>query len=442
MTLAAGAIDKYSMLLLLMSIGFVATLLLRGSPRAAVAGWLVVLAFVPVWLGVDAGVYLAPAVLVGGLVLVALGPFPSQAMRPVDWAVGMLALACLAPILVGAATPTSVFVVGQWMIAFLLGRLTPGLVSLRWVYGCVAVIFTLVSAAALIEFAMSWNPFVEIPGGGELYRAWSPIQVRAGLLRAEGAFGHSIALGSSVSMAVPVTLASRFPIRVRVAMVSLMLVATVVTFSRVAIVAAMLSVVLSMWALRTDVSRTARGWITAACLGLAAAAVPSVSSVFSQAGTEAASSASYRGRLTSLIPEISVLGLSPSAYRDPSGELHFGRFQSIDSALLLLGLTYGWLALIIMVGLLVSVVLLVVARRAEAPTVALAAQIPAFLTVALITQYSLLVWFVAGLAVSAQIRRSETPSEREASTLSPPVPNDTHTHASSRYRNGGVDATA
>jgi hypothetical protein len=54
-----------------------------------------------------------------------------------------------------------------------------------------------------------------------------------------------------------------------------------------------------------------------------------------------------------------------------------------------------------------------VSGRATAPTVALVAQIPAFATVALITQYSTFTWFVAGLAVFSQSvdgRRADVPA--------------------------------
>ena len=45
----------------------------------------------------------------------------------------------------------------------------------------------LVAALALVEFVTGWNPFVHVPGSGSLYEAWSPIQERGGIARAEGA---------------------------------------------------------------------------------------------------------------------------------------------------------------------------------------------------------------------------------------------------------------
>ena len=56
-----------------------------------------------------------------------------------------------------------------------------------------------------------------------------------------------------------------------------------------------------------------------------------------------------------------------------------------------------------------AVVLLVIAAgavilgRASAATLAVAAQIPSLVTVALITQYSVFLWFVVGVAVATQV---------------------------------------
>ena len=48
-------------------------------------------------------------------------------------------------------------------------------------------------------------------------------------------------------------------------------------------------------------------------------------------------------------------------------------------------------------------ILLVLTGRGSAATIAVVAQIPAFATVALITQYSIFVWFIIGLAVTSQL---------------------------------------
>jgi hypothetical protein len=139
---------------------------------------------------------------------------------------------------------------------------------------------------------------------------------------------------------------------------------------------------------------------------VALAAAPLVSSVFLAAGAEATNSAAYRGSLVSLVGDIDALGFSSAFSRSPTGEVSFGAFRSIDSALILHGLTYGWASLAVALVLLAMAAGAVLLRRAAAPTIAVGAQIPALVAVALITQYATMLWFVAGFAVYAQAARS------------------------------------
>ena len=59
-----------------------------------------------------------------------------------------------------------------------------------------------VAAAVLgiLEFATSFNPWVLVPGPEPLYSTWKDLQPRGGMLRIEGAFGHSIAMGTVLAM--------------------------------------------------------------------------------------------------------------------------------------------------------------------------------------------------------------------------------------------------
>jgi hypothetical protein len=85
----------------------------------------------------------------------------------------------------------------------------------------------------------------------------------------------------------------------------------------------------------------------------------------------------------------------------PTGETYYGTFQSIDSELVLTGLRFGSLPLLVVIAAIVACVLSLLRGRATPASVAVAAQVPAFATVALITQYGFLMWFLAGLAVTA-----------------------------------------
>lgn len=377
------------------------------APRVAVSMWLLTIAFVPIWLGVGLPLYFYPASLVGILVMVAILPLKVGLVGPADLMIGMFFIACLAPVIGGGATITTVFVATtQWIVAFLVGRLLSSKVSFEWIYSCVGLVFSAVATLALIEFFSGWNPFVGLGPVTTLHLDWASLQGRGGLVRAEGAFGHSIALGSSLALAIPLTMASSFRPPIRILMSVLMLCAVAVTLSRVSMLDAALAMALAVGLVGRGISRAARIGGIFALLVVTVSIAPFVSSVLATAGEEATRSAGYRSSLTDLIPFISPLGFSSVASRTSSGELYFGRFQSIDSQLILIGLTYGWAALVCAIVLLAVAVTVVLRRHASPGTVAIVAQIPALVTVALITQYSMFFWFVVGLAAAGQMRSS------------------------------------
>ena len=174
--------------------------------------------------------------------------------------------------------------------------------------------------------------------------------------------------------------------------------------------------VLSIVFLRDAISLRVRAAVTAGVVVVAAAVAPFVQAVFVDAGTEASASSDYRGDLYSLVPGMGILGTTPEAHRGSDGRVFYGPFRSIDSQLVLTGLTFGLLvAGAVLVALAVGV-WLVLRGYATAATIALVAQIPALASVALITQYATLVWFLAGVAATSQILR------RDAVPLPEPPP--------------------
>ncbi len=401
--------DRYVLLVAILLAGALGAILLATRPKVTILLWLMVVCFVPVWLGVTISVYFPPAIISGAVVLLLLVPLNSMRIGWADIFVLFFVMASLLPIISGGSTRTTVFVVlAQWWLPFLIGRVAPLKVGLDWIYTCIAVLFTIVAILAVLEFVFRRNLFVTIHASNDLYVDLSKLQTRGGIIRAEGAFGHSIALGASIALAIPFVLASRFRLSVRALMTAAMLAGTVVSFSRTAMICAGLSVILSVLFLRDSLSVRSRAIVIFSFAVVGIAAIPFVSSIFAGAGSEATNSADYRGDLLSLVPDLSISGFSSVAHVNPAGDLYFGRFHSIDSALILLGLTYGWLVLAIALGLLIAAVVLVMTRRASPATIALVAQIPALATVALITQYSTFVWFVAGLAVFSQTVRPGT----------------------------------
>lgn len=384
--------------------------LLRRSAKLAIGLWLAVVSLLPVWVGVSFGFggnfYLPFASIVAVIVILSLLPVRLFAFHLVDGLVGLLVVVGFAALLTGNAGIALSFLftlAAYFSVGYVLGRSAPARLDLRWLYGAIGVTFTVVAILAIIEFATRWNIFVNLPVNNSAYLTWGQLQERGGVLRAEGAFGHSIALGSSLAIAVPLTLASRFRFPIRGVMVLVMLLATVLTFSRIGMIGALLGLVLSVLFLREAFPERGRialaTAVTVASLGL----FPIVATVFNDAGTEASGSAAYRGDLLSLLGDMNLIGLSDSARRTADGQVYFGNFRSIDSQLILTGLSSGTLVLAMVLIALAAAVVLVLRRRASAATIAVVAQIPALATVALITQYAILVWFVIGLAVASQL---------------------------------------
>jgi hypothetical protein len=400
-------VDKITILALGLVIAFAAYFVLRRSAKLAVGIAVVILCFVPVWIGVNLGfngnLYLPLGAVVAVVAAIALLPVTDYRLSGVDLVVMFLGALVVFSLFAGNLTVALAFVltaVTYFLSGFLLGRVAPGRVGLEWIYGLVAVVFTVVAVLAIIEYVTGWNPFVGLAARNPLYALWGVIQERGGILRAEGAFGHSIALGSSLALAIPLTIGSRFPGAVRFAMVVLMLTATVLTFSRVSIIGAGLSVILCVLFLPGFAGLRTRIALTAAAVITTVALLPVVLTVFDDAGDEASGSAAYRVDLISLVARMNIVGTSTAVRRAPTGELYFDNFQSIDSQLILTGITAGFLAVTVVVLALVYAVFTVLTGKARVTTIALVAQIPALASVALITQYSTMLWLVVGLTAA------------------------------------------
>lgn len=409
--ITASVLDRYLLLAAGLGILAVSWLLLRSKPRLCVALWIATLSFAPVWLGLNVVAYWPVHALVAAFVLSALLPARNWKTNVGDLMIGLLLLANIIATVIGASTISASFsLVTQWALAFLLARVAASEVDLQWIYGAVAVAFSAVAVLGLIEFVTSDNLFVQVAAGNSAYSLWGELQSRAGVLRVEGAFGHSIALGVSLALAIPLTLASRFPAAVKVLMALGMAGASITTLSRTGMICSAAALLLSIIFGRDHLSTRWRASLLVLLGAGAAAALPYLRTTFDAAGDEASGSAGYRTDMITLIQGIEPIGLSSLFSKSASGEALFGNFQSIDSALLLIGLTYGMIPLLAVIAAVIMGCWLMLRRRATAATIAIVAQIPALLTVALITQYTMFFWFTMGLAFSGQavLRRAQS----------------------------------
>ena len=229
-------------------------------------------------------------------------------------------------------------------------------------------------------------------------------QIRGGLLRVEGAFGHSIALGGSarhVRGFVAVACAGRHGSGARSWSSSASPPCS--RFSRLGLIGFALTVAARVLFLGRYVDRALRIALLAILGDRARLALPVLLRGVRRGRRGGGGQCRIpRSTCCPLIDSMVVLGISPSREVLATGEDYWGGFRSIDSALILIGLRFGLLCLAIVVLLLVHPAgRRSCAVRGSPASVALVAQIPAFATVALITQYAVFVWFTAGLAVAS-----------------------------------------
>lgn len=378
-------------------------LLFRAAPRFAFASWALVLFFVPIWVGFSAG-YFYSAITAVTILSVAAASLRGLRWAKVDSVVLVFGILITMSFLFGGIAIGHLLVaILDWMLPYAWGRIVLARVELGFITKCIAAMTVIAAILALIEFVTGVNLFVLMHWANSGYSLWAPLQARGGFLRVEGAFGHSISLGASLSIGSVFVLSSRWQLAVQIASLGVIATAIVMTFSRIGLVGFALGILLSLAFLGNLLGPRIRATIAAVAVVATVAIIPFISEVFTEAGAEAQDSALYRVDLLSLLSKMLPVGLSKSYNVLPNGDVYIGNFQSIDSALILLGLRLGYIPLALVLGLLVTAAIFLFRSRANAPLVALVAQIPTLATVALITQLPYLLWFTAGLAVTMYI---------------------------------------
>ncbi len=415
MTLSAQAVDELAVLVVLGALALATLAVVRARPVLGLVGFLVLLAFVPAWFGLQMVVFLTPATALGVALVAAAWRRVDLRLHGFDLIMLAVVTAVVTSFLAGYVPLASAYaVVLGWAVPYVVGRVTSVSLPPAVVATCVAVVLGVVALFAVAEFLTGQNPFVGLGAGTPFversgYRVWSPIQVRGGQARAEAAFGHSIALGATLGMAVPFVWVSALRPWLKALTLLAVSAAAVFTFSRIGMVSVGGALVLSLLFLGRHVTRRFRLTVLLVLAAGAAVVVPVALEVFASAGDEATGSAAYRGDLLQLLPELAWVGESPAAARDASGARSFGGFESIDSAIVLVGLRYGVLPLaLLLAGALAGVVALVRGRRSAALVAALAT-LPALTSVAFITQLTTFFWFVVGLAVAPVVAPGPAP---------------------------------
>ncbi|MEW1835200.1 hypothetical protein [Microbacterium sp. NPDC079995] len=406
----------------LVAAGIAAMFLVR-APHASLAVWVLAAFFLPIWVGLNVGFYMSGITLLTlGLVVLHGGRFRLAAPD----AFMLLFVGLVVLLFAARQVELSHLVSGvlELVLPYFWGRIIYERVGSRPITGWIAGAAVAVGVLAVIEFLTGSNLFIGIPGYGPLQATWGTLQPRAGFLRAEGAFGHSIALGGALAMSAAFVLAARATTWMKAVGLTVVGVAVVFTFSRIGIITFVLTVVLSILVLR-GVGASIR-WLTAGLLGVGLfILVPFLDTVFLDAGSEAGGSADYRGSLTVLLSQVQPIGGATGWGDLVVGDDYLGNFTaSTDNAFISLLLRYGYIPTAALFAVYVGAVIVAVTSKRMSPaSVAILAQLPGLFAVAFITQYGILLWFIVGVAVSSALRpeRESTASSRFAEHPRPEV---------------------
>lgn len=391
--------------LLLLGVGvaslvLVAALILWSSPRSTAAIWCLVIFLTPVWVGVNIGIFWSAAVAITvfglGLCWSAL-----RVTIPDLLFAAFLTLSLLLFMIGEVETPSLVTAILEWTLPYLWGRMVFAAVPASFLTRCIATCATVAAVLAITEFATGVNVFVLIPGDGIAYSTWAPLQSRGSFVRAEGAFGHSIALGAVLAMSSAFVLLSSWRAWIKTTAIVLLGVATVVTFSRIGFTTFAITVALTV-VMHREIATRLRVLVVGTATIVGALAAPFLQGVFLDAGDEAGGSADYRTHLFALLSQVRLLGGASGWEELVVDDYYLGYFaRSIDNTLILAMLRYGILPAGIVFAVYFTAIVLHLKRgRANPAGTAILAQAPSLLAVALITQYGIFFWFLVGLCVS------------------------------------------
>lgn len=304
----------------------------------------------------------------------------------------------------------------QWGSAYIVGRILGPAAGWEFVTKLVALAGSLVAIWAIIEFTFDWHVFQNFmttaPEG-----FWAQIQTRSGISRSEAAFGSPIALAAFLSASVPFIMAVKMPAYIRMGLLLTVVVALATTLTRSGMIAALLGYFLVLVAYDNQKLSGRRALATFGTL-TAAIGAPVFWLILSRA-TDTDSSSEYRVSLWREVPQdIRFLGLGDNVSTKLDGSPAWRNLASIDSTPLSLGINFGWLVVLTLSIWAIIAAVRVALRKGTLAEVAIVAQFPVLAGVALITQYTYVIWFLIGLAVSWRME-TNSPNINTADTGRP-----------------------
>lgn len=389
-----------------------------GRPRFTLTAWVVLVCVTPHWFNVRFQATFPPASLLALLFVPALLSGDRVRWRPADLvAAGIIGLYITAFLVSHVPKPYFFAALIQGALPYLLARKLVPKAGETWFSQLMAALLAFVAVWAIFEYAANWHPFVGLdPGSSEAN--WANIQYRGGHARSEAAFGHAIALGAVLAMGVPFALATPWRGRTKVLVIALLALGILASGSRGPAIALGLALLLGVVFYRGAAFRRGQR-IALGAIGLVGGAlmISALSSRLSASATEASDSANYRGQLYDFVfKDIHPLSVADHFTFLPTGGFEWRTvFHSIDSTFVSTALVWGWLPVAVLFAGLLVLIVKVFRGRGNAAEVALLAQIPVLATVALITQYYALIWFLGGAAVALSATAREAPPQASRS---------------------------
>lgn len=382
-------------------------------PAIGLVAWLVVVAFVPDWTPISVGALsLKPSMVVGLPVLAGILLSRQRRglhLRGPDFALaGALAVVLVLTMLENYPLFLIVNLALVLVLSYTLGRLAPD--ELKTAFVIVMVIVALWGIIEVITRQHIWATWAP-----SAFHHWGDIQGRAGWDRSEAGFGHSIAYGACVVMAIP--FARNLTKHATLAQVILAL-GAIVSLSRGPMLALVLTFGLSAFA-------AVRGQRRVGTMVLFAMSMIGIAVAFNvlyadeNAGDVQLSGEQRAIQLERAVPAIKWIGASAGVQVDQTGRLQSATVDVIDNTLLRLAANFGWIvAVLVLVPILYAVVRFV--RREMTPaSLALIGQIPVLAVTSLITQWQAILFLVAGLAITelSSLREGGPPPPRTQGTL-------------------------
>lgn len=393
------------------ALGLALFVLTSRHSRAGLAIWILTICTVPYWIGIEPLVYLPPATVVGlSLLLAAMLGRRTKLAKADFLAVAFLALATV--LMLGGLGVRGAWaaMILQWGLGYFIARTIAVRAGVQWTAEMYAWTLVGVACLSVIEFGMNWHPFTALLGPNLGENHWAPTQLRGQQVRSEWAFGHPIVLGAVLASAIPFVLTSRASLRLRIFGLAMIGLGLACTLSRGALLAGALTLITSVYAMNRNLTRRHRTGLLLLLAILGTSLLPALTQVSTDASGELNASSGYRLDLIHQVPaDLRPFGSASGAQISPSG-IYYRGFTSIDNAFLAVGISWGYvLAGLLLLGALIPLIR-VLLRWANPADVAFAGQIPILLTVALITQYQSVIWFIAGLAVSWAQHNAKTPA--------------------------------